>query len=346
MKSLVLESKARINLRELKFEESLGPRDVAISIDTVGICGSDIHYYRHGRIGPFVVRKPIVLGHEASGIVSEVGSEVTNLVVGDRVTMEPGIPDYTSKATRIGKYNLDPSVRFWATPPNHGVLRPSVIHPADFTYRIPDSLGFDEAAMVEPLAVGMHAVNKANIKAGDTALVIGAGPIGMLTAISAVAAGCTKVIISDPVHAKLKLANLYDSITGIPADKDIIKETISEITDGWGVDKVFECSGSQVVCSIAVSAVCPGGCIVFVGMPGESIQLDLVAAQAKEVQFETVFRYAHIYPHALNLLENKRINIKPLITDTFPFEKSVEAFKFADSMPETSVKVQVKINSN
>jgi len=167
MKSLVLEKKDALSLRDFpaidRVEELLGPHDVRIKLHTVGICGSDVHYYTHGRIGPFVVNEPMILGHEASGTVIETGSAVTTLKTGDRVCMEPGIPDPNSRATRLGMYNIDPAVRFWATPPVHGILRPTCVHPEAFTFRIPDNVSFAEAAMVEPLAVGVHAATKARI---------------------------------------------------------------------------------------------------------------------------------------------------------------------------------------
>ncbi|MCB0129769.1 MAG: alcohol dehydrogenase catalytic domain-containing protein, partial [Caldilineaceae bacterium] len=192
MQALVLEKVRELALRDIQLDETLGPHDVRIAIHTVGICGSDVHYYTHGAIGPFVVREPMVLGHEAAGTVIEVGDQVTTLQTGDRVCMEPGIPDPNSKATRLGIYNLDPAVRFWATPPIHGVLRPTVVHPAAFTFKLPDNVSFAEGAMVEPLAVGMHAANKAHIKPGDLAVVSGAGPIGMVTAMAALAGGCSR----------------------------------------------------------------------------------------------------------------------------------------------------------
>lgn len=152
MKALVLEERRKLSLRDFLIErdEVLGPGDVRIKLHTVGICGSDVHYYTHGGIGQFMVREPMILGHEASGTVIEVGSGVRSLKVGDRVCMEPGIPDPDSRATRLGLYNVDPAVRFWATPPVHGVLRPSVVHPALFTFKLPDNVSFAEAAMVEP----------------------------------------------------------------------------------------------------------------------------------------------------------------------------------------------------
>ena len=164
MEALVLERKDELNLREIALQETLGPLDVRIAIHTVGVCGSDVHYYTHGGIGPFIVRKPMVLGHEASGTIIETGAEVEHLIAGDRVCMEPGVPDPNSRESRLGMYNLDPNVRFWATPPDHGVLRPTVVHPAAYTFKLPNNVSFAEGAMVEPLAVGMHAASKAGIQ--------------------------------------------------------------------------------------------------------------------------------------------------------------------------------------
>ena len=343
MKALVLERAGELSLREIEIEETLGPRDVRIALHTVGICGSDVHYYRHGRIGPFVVKEPLVLGHEASGIVVEVGAEVKHLQVGDRVCMEPGIPDPDSKATRLGMYNLDPAVRFWATPPVHGVLRPTVVHPATFTYKLPDNVSFAEGAMVEPLAVGMHAVNKAQLKPGDVAVVIGAGPIGMLTALAALAGGCSRIIISDVQQPKLDLAATLGPITPVNVTRQDLREVVMQATEDWGADVVFECSGNAQAAAQVFDLVCPGGRVVFIGMPGEPIAYDVVAAQVKEARVEHVFRYAHVYPRALALMASGRIDVKPLITDRFRFEEGVQAFEFASTMPPGSVKAQIEL---
>lgn len=343
MQALVLERAERLALRDFTVAEQLGPRDVRVAIHTVGICGSDVHYYRHGRIGPFVVREPMVLGHEAAGTVVEVGSEVTALEVNDRVTMEPGIPDPDSRAARLGLYNLDPAVRFWATPPVHGVLRPTVVHPAAFTFRIPERISFAEAAMVEPLAVGMHAAAKARIVPGDVAVVLGAGPIGMVTALAALAGGCSRIVIADVVAAKLELAAALGPVVPVLAGRESPGEVARTLTGGWGADIVFECSGAAAAAAAVVEPLRPGGCAVLVGMPGEPVAFDVVAAQVKEARVETVFRYAHVYPRALALMESGAIDVRPLITDTFPFADSVAAFEFAAAMPARSVKAQITV---
>ncbi len=345
MQALVLERKDELQLRDIKLDEPMGPHDVRIAIHTVGICGSDVHYYTHGAIGPFVVREPMVLGHEASGTITEVGGAVENLAVGDRVCMEPGIPDPNSKATRLGIYNLDPAVRFWATPPIHGVLRPSVVHPAAFTFKLPDNVSFAEGAMVEPLAVGLHAAIKARIKPGDVAVVTGAGPIGVLTALAALAGGCSQVIITDVQQPKLDLAATLGPITPVNVAEQDLNEVVKNLTDGWGADIVFECSGNPRAAAAVFEPLCPGGTVVFVGMPVEPIAYDVVYAASKEARVEHVFRYAHVYPRALALMGSGQLDVKPLITDTFDFADSVEAFDFAVHMPATSVKAQIKLEA-
>ncbi|MCX5662596.1 MAG: NAD(P)-dependent alcohol dehydrogenase [Planctomycetota bacterium] len=343
MQALVLEETKRLKLRDIDLPEPLGPRDVRIKIHTVGICGSDVHYYEFGRIGPFVVREPMVLGHEAAGTITETGRDVKLLKVGDRVCMEPGIPDPNSKASRLGIYNLDPAVRFWATPPVHGILRPSVVHPADFTFKLPDNVSFAEGAMVEPLAVGMQAATKARIKPGDVAVVIGAGPIGMVTALAALAGGCSRIIMCDVQEPKLALAATLGPITTVNVRQKKVVDVVRELTDGWGADVVFEASGNAKAAAGVFEPLAPGGKVVFIGMPVEPVALDLVSAQVKEASIETVFRYAHVYPRAVALMGSGKINVKPLITNKFGFADSVKAFEFATHMPADAVKAQIEM---
>ena len=343
MEALVLEKKDSLTIRDIAIDEVLGAHDVRIDMHTVGVCGSDVHYYTHGAIGPFVVREPMVLGHEASGTISEVGDAVTHLKVGDRVCMEPGIPDPNSRATQLGLYNLDPAVRFWATPPIHGVLRPSVVHPAAFTFKLPDNVSYAEGAMVEPLAVGMHAANKAQIKPGDIAVVMGAGPIGILTALAAIAGGCSQVIITDVQQAKLELASTLGPIKAVNIAKESLVEVVNTLTDNWGADIVFECSGNEKAAASVFEPLRPGGVVVYVGIPLTPVQLNIADAQIKEARIENVFRYAHVYPRALSLMESGKLDVKPLITDVFKFEDSIEAFDYCVNMPASSVKAQIEV---
>ena len=344
--ALVLEEKNKLSLREIDLPDKLGPTDVRIQINTVGICGSDVHYYTHGKIGPFVVKAPMVLGHEASGVVTQLGEGVRHLAVGDRVCMEPGIPNMASKASKLGVYNVDPDVRFWATPPVHGCLTPQVIHPAAFTYKLPDHVSFAEGAMVEPFAIGMQAAARARIKPGDVALVTGAGPIGIMVALAALAGGCSKVYISDLVDEKLGIAAQYDNILPINVTKSSVSEVIGSGTGGWGADVVFECAGAAASVQTALEAVAPAGCVVWVGMPVDRVLMDIVLAQSKEIRMETVFRYANMYDRAIELLASGKVDLKPLISKTFAFADSIAAFDRAVEARPTDVKIQIRLQDS
>lgn len=341
MRALVVEEKGKIRLRDIDIHEELGPRDVRVKLSVVGICASDVHYFTDGQIGDFVVREPMILGHEAAGTVIEVGSDVTDFRKGDRVCMEPTVPSAESFETRSGRYNLDPEVRCWATPPVHGVLRESVVHPAAYTYKLPDNVSFAEGAMIEPLAVGLQALSKVNLAPGDVALVIGAGTVGLVTALSALAAGCSRVIITDVVPEKLALAEKLGAITGVSSMSGELPETIRSLTSGRGVAAVFECSGNKAAAESVFAHVAPGGTVVFVGLPDGPIKYDIIQGAVKEVVVHHVFRYANVFPSAIALVGSQKIDVKPLITDRFPFDKSVEAFDAFLNMGPSSVKIQI-----
>ncbi|MFC0243879.1 NAD(P)-dependent alcohol dehydrogenase [Falsochrobactrum ovis] len=344
MKALVLERIGELNLREIDLPTDMGPDDVRIKLHTVGVCGSDVHYYTHGRIGDFIVNEPMVLGHEASGTVIEIGANVTHLKVGDRVCMEPGIPDPLSRASKLGIYNVDPEVRFWATPPVHGVLCPQTVHPANFTYKLPDNVSFAEGAMVEPFAVGMQAAARAQITPGDTAVVTGCGTIGIMVAIAALAGGCSRVLISDLSEAKLKIAETYDGITGINLREVDLIDAVNEATENWGADIVFECSGAASAIRDLFKVVRPGGTVVLVGLPPEPVPFDVSGATARECRIETVFRYANVFDRALALIAAGKVNLKPLISDTFSFDQSIAAFERAAEARPSDIKLQIIVD--
>ena len=309
---------------------------------TVGVCGSDVHYYVHGGIGPFRVDAPMVLGHEASGTVVETGAGVTHLRVGDRVHGRRAAPRFARDAARL--YNLDPDVRFWATPPIHGCLTPFVVHPAAFTYRLPDNVSFAEGAIVEPLSIGLQAAKKAAMKPGDLAVVIGAGTIGAMTALAALAGGAARVILADVVPDKLALFAGNRAVTTVDVRTQSLADVVAEATGGWGADVVFEASGSANAYAGLVDLMCPGGCAVLIGMPVAPVPLDVVALQAKEGRIESVFRYANIFPRALALIASGAIDVKPFISRTFPFSEGVRAFEEAASGHPRDVKIQIEMD--
>lgn len=341
MRALVLEKKGELSLREIALPLDVGPDDVKIAIHTVGVCGSDVHYYTHGAIGSYVVRAPMVLGHEAAGTVVETGANVETFKVGDRVCMEPGVPNLSSRATKLGIYNVDPDVSFWATPPVHGVLAPYAVHPAAFTYKLPDNVSFAEGAMVEPFAIGMQAASRARIVPGDVAVVVGCGPIGIMIALAALAGGCSKVLISDFSAPKLKIAAQYAGIVPVNIGEQSLADAVAAATDNWGADIVFEASGSPKAFANLFDVVRPGGAVVLVGLPVEPVVLNVPAAISKEVRIETVFRYANIFDRALQLIASAKVDLKPLITGTYDFADSIKAFERAAQGKPEDVKLQI-----
>jgi len=341
MRALVLEEKGKLSLREIALPLDVGADDVKIAIHTVGVCGSDVHYYTHGAIGSYVVRAPMVLGHEAAGTIVEVGANVETFKVGDRVCMEPGVPNLASRAAKLGIYNVDPDVTFWATPPVHGVLAPYAVHPAAFTYKLPDNVSFAEGAMVEPFAIGMQAATRARIVPGDVAVVVGCGPIGIMIALAALAGGCSKVLISDFSAPKLKIAAQYAGIVPVNIGEQSLADAVAAATDNWGADIVFEASGSPKAFANLFDVVRPGGAVVLVGLPVEPVVLNVPAAISKEVRIETVFRYANIFDRALQLIASGKVDLKPLITGTYDFSESIKAFERAAEGNPQDVKLQI-----
>ncbi len=299
------------------------PKDneVLVKLEYVGICGSDMHYYETGRIGDYVVKPPFVLGHEPGGTVVEVGKAVTHLKVGDRVALEPGKTCGHCEYCREGKYNLCPDVVFFATPPVDGVFQEYVAHEADLCFKLPDNVDTMEGALIEPLAVGFHAANQGGAHAGQTAVVFGAGCIGLVSMMALKAEGVSKVYVVDIMQKRLDKA-LELGATGVinSKEKDVLEE-ISKITDGKGVDLVIETAGMEITTRQAIHVTKKGATIVLVGYSksGE-MTLSLSLALDKELTFKTVFRYRHIYPMAIEAVASGKVNLKGIVTNVFDFD--------------------------
>jgi D-xylulose reductase len=226
----------------------------------------------------------------------------------------------------------------------HGILRPTCVHPEAFTFKLPDTVSFAEAAMVEPLAVVVHAATKARVKPGDIGLVMGAGPIGLVTALAALAAGCARVYVTDLAEKKLEIAeSLSRAITGVNAGRDDVVARVRADTDGWGCDVVFEATGSPRAAAAVFEPLAPGGCVVMIGGQPDPISYDAGAAMIREARVENIFRYAHVFPRCVAMLASGAIDVKPLITRTFDFDDSVRAFEIAASAPPADVKMQIEL---
>jgi D-xylulose reductase len=286
----------------------------------------------------------MILGHEAAGVIIEKGDKVTDLAIGDLVCMEPGIPNMRSPEVMEGMYNIDPDVVFWATPPVHGCLRETVVHPAQFCFKLPKGMSAAEGAMMEPLAIGIEAAKKGAIKPGDTALVVGCGAIGVMCAISAIAGGCSKVFISDVKQEKLELAGSVPNIIPINTAKVNLQEFIMKETGGKGVNVIFEASGSPRVYPDFFRCAKKGAKVVLVGMMNGAVPIDVSYLQSRGISIETIFRYVNCFDRAIALVNAGKINIKKFISKTFKFDDAIAAYEYAAAGHPEVVKVMIDLS--
>jgi L-iditol 2-dehydrogenase len=317
----VLHAKRDVRL-EVRPMPMLGDRDVLVEVRSVGVCGSDVHYYEHGRIGSFVVEEPLVLGHEVSGVIADRGSRAVKHPVGQRVALEPGIPCGRCSECRHGRYNLCGDVRFFATPPIDGAFARYVAIHEDYAFALPDELSDDAGALLEPLAVGIWACQKGGVGLGDRVLVTGAGPIGNLAMQVARAAGATTLAVAD-VNLD-RLARAADLCATKTIDLNDVRLTPA---DG-PFDVLLECTGSESVTSDAVLALRPAGTAVLVGMgPGLEAQIPVAAIQAREIMLVGTFRYANAYAIAIALAAAGRVDLDGLVDARFPLEEADRALR-------------------
>ena len=333
MRAAVLVEPGRIEMHERPIPVP-GAGDVLVHVSAVGVCGSDTHYYRHGRVGSFVVEAPLVLGHEAAGTIVAVGDGVPASRIGQRVSIEPQRPDPDSAATRSGHYNLCPHMRFYATPPVDGALCDYVTIGAGFAHPVPDTMSDEAAALCEPLSVGIAAVRKAHIGGGARVLVAGAGPIGIMITQVARAYGATDVVVADPDEPRRERALSFGATR-------VLDTAVEEIGD-LGVDAFIDASGAAAAVAQGMRAVRPAGHVVLVGSGAETMTLPTQLIQNRELVLTGVFRYADTWPTAIALAETGRVDLDSMVTARFPLEKAADALD-SDRTPG-SVKSVVQVS--
>ena len=307
-----------------------GPREVLVEVAAVGVCGSDVHYYEHGRIGSHVVRSPLVLGHESAGRVVALGAGAAKHAVGDRVTLEPGVPCGRCRECRAGRYNLCRDVRFFATPPFDGAFANFVTIHEDFAFTLPDSVSDEAGALMEPLSVGIWACRKASVAPGDRVLITGAGPIGLLALQCALAFGATAVTITDVSDERLELARRLGATRALRAGED-----------AGEADALIECSGHPAALAAGVAAVRPAGTAVVVGMgPEEDASVPLSLIQNREIWLTGTFRYANTYPTAIALVAEGRVDPEAIVTGRYGLDDAEAALRAGREDP-ANVKAMV-----
>jgi L-iditol 2-dehydrogenase len=332
---------------KMGYEERDIPRpktgEVLIKLEYVGICGSDLHYYESGAIGNYIVKPPFVLGHEPGGTVVEVGDGVRGLKVGDRVALEPGKTCGHCEFCRKGEYNLCPDVIFFATPPVDGVFQEYAAHESALCFKLPDNVSTLEGALIEPLAVGFHAANQGGARAGQTAVVMGAGCIGLVS-MMALKAGGVRVYVADVMQNRIDKAMELGADGVINAKEQDVTRAVLELTGGSGCDLAIETAGTEITTRQTIAFSKKGATIVLVGYSktGE-MTLPMSLALDKELTFKTVFRYRHIYPMAIDAVASGRVNLKGIVTDVFDFDDLQNAMDKSIADKANIVKAVVKI---
>ena len=326
MKALVLHG-----IRDLRVDEvpkpKPGPGQVLTRVRAVGLCGSDVHYYTHGRIGDQVVRKPMIVGHEGAGEVAALGPGVTDLKVGQRLALEPALSCGRCEYCITGRPNLCPKVRFCSTPPIDGLMCEFAVLERHQCVPIPDAMTWDEAAMLEPLQVGVHAVNLAQVRPDETVAVVGAGCIGLGCMEMARVAGAGRILVTDKLNYRLKLARQLGADETINVDQEDPAEAVARLTDGRGADLVFECTNRAAGAPQAWSLAGIGGRVIMVGIPEEDeIVLDAHQSRRKELSVQYVRRSRHACRQAIDLVTSKRVDVARWVTHRVKLARAAKAF--------------------
>ncbi|KAF4539448.1 L-arabinitol 4-dehydrogenase protein [Lasiodiplodia theobromae] len=324
-----------------------GPNDCLVHVRATGICGSDVHFWKHGRIGPMIVCGENGLGHESSGVVIRVGDNVTRFKPGDRVALECGVP--CSKPTcyfcRTGRYNACPDVVFFSTPPYHGTLRRYHVHPEAWLHRLPDSLTFEEGSLLEPLSVALAGIDRSGLRLGDPLVICGAGPIGLVTLLAANAAGANPIVITDLDETRLKMAqDLVPRVRPVVVNRDDTPEALgSKIVSTLGEEAhlVIECTGVESSVHAGIYAARFGGAVFVIGAGKNFQSVPFMHLSTKEIDLRFQYRYHDTYPKAISLVESGLVDVKKLVTHRYSLEEGLEAFKTASTPSAKAVKVQI-----
>jgi L-iditol 2-dehydrogenase len=342
MRAAVLVEAGQVELRRVA-KPDVGPFDVLVAPRAVGICGSDLHLYRHGKIGTSVVERPLILGHEPAGEVVAVGDSVRELKPGDRVVVEPGIACGGCAWCQRGDYNLCPHVRFLGIPPSDGAMAELVAVPARFVHRLPDAMSWAEGAMIEPFAIGLQAVKSAGVRTGEAVVVLGAGPIGLMILQAARIAGAATLISIDVAERPLALAARLGATATLDAREPNLIERVHDLTGG-GADHAIEAVGARATVENALQIVRRGGTVTLVGIAAEpGIPLDTIRIVRTGLTIRSSFRYTHVHPTAIALAAAQRVDLNALVTHRYDLASVSEAFQEVSAGLNGVVKAVVEL---
>jgi len=314
-----------------------GEGEVLIRVEVCGICGSDIHMF-HGT-HPFV-KPPIVQGHEFSGVVEEIGPGVSRIEVGKRVTVEPSLICGRCYNCLRGRYNICNELRVLGAQAD-GAFAEYIAVPERTVYEVPENMSFEEGALVEPLSVAVHAVERSSLEVGNNVVILGAGPIGLLITQVARVGGADRIVVTDLYERRLELAREFGADITINAKREDPVEVIHEELGRDGVDIVFEAVGVEATINQAIEMVRKGAEIVVVGVYGKSPQVKMGLIQDREIVVKGVLMYAWNYPTAIRLIGERRVDVMRLITHRYPLTELEEAYRLLDREKEKTLKVMI-----
>lgn len=342
MKVAAMSRVAHIDIREEPVPVP-GENEVLIRLSRVGVCGSDVHYYSDGRIGEATCELPFILGHEPSGIVAGLGINVDGLCEGQQVVVEPARPCGKCFQCRQGRQNICPNVRFLGTPPIDGAFREYICLSPECVYPVGDDFSLDTAALIEPLAVGLYAVNFSRMLLGDTVAVFGCGPIGLVTIACARLAGASRIFASEPIECRRKMAAaLGADVTFNPETEDPV-ECIRNETGG-GVDISFEACGEAETITHSIECTRAGARMMMIGIPPQdTMTLEPHRARKKELDIQIVRRSNHSVARSIRLIESGRLDIDRLITHRFPLEQLSQAIETVRNYSDGVIKAMIEM---
>jgi len=325
--------------------ETLKHGEVTIAIKSTGICGSDVHFWKHGCIGPMIVCGNHILGHESAGQVVAVHSSVTHLKVGDRIAIEPNVICNECEPCLTGRYNGCEKVEFLSTPPVDGLLRRYVNHPAIWCHKIGD-MSYEDGSMLEPLSVALAGIQRCGVKLGDPVLICGAGPIGLMTLLCCKASGACPIVITDIDEGRLKFAKelVPEAITHKVERLSAEDGAKSIVKSFGGIEPAvaIECTGVESSLAAAIWAVKFGGKVFVIGVGKNELNFPFMRCSTREVDLQFQYRYCNTWPRAIRLVQNGVIDMKKLVTHRYKLEDALEAFNTAADPKTGAIKVQIQ----
>jgi len=341
MRAVVCHAPLDLRLDDLA-GEPLGPRQLRVRVAFGGICGSDLHYFQHGGFGTVRIKEPMVLGHEVSGVVEEVGSEVTALRPRQRIAISPSRPCGACRFCQRGLHNHCSDMRFYGSamrfPHVQGAFRETLVIDATQAHPVADGLALSEAALAEPLSVGLHAIARAGTVFGKRVLVTGCGPIGSLLIAGLRRAGAAQIVAADLADLPLACALKMGADQGVNLARD--PQGLSPFAaDKGAFDVMFEASGSEKALLGGLDVVAPRGVIVSIGLGG-NISIPMNTLVAKEIDLRGTFRFHEEFAVAVSFLNQGLVDGKPVISDVVAFDSATDAFKLAGDKRQ-AMKVQI-----